>query len=259
MKKLRIIFGTKCNLNCKYCYQSHSNDEISYEVLDKIIENINNSNEEFFIHLFGGEPLLYLDKIFYLLDRIEYKKHIFCISTNGVLKENFKKLENKLGYPVLNLLSNKENKDYSKLNEKSAFRWIATKDNLDELEEKVDWLIKEYGNNFSIYCNFYEKWTTQDLERINKLEGKGIKILKPQYNNSFPCNSINITTVNWNGDLLLCHRKLDSIIGNIFKDNLKESSNKECVFKDDIKRNFLLKNNDIDTRSLCEQDIVFYC
>lgn len=265
VKNLKIIFGMNCNLKCDYCYQEHSNNEISYEILDLLIQKINKSNDEFYIHLFGGEPLLYTEKILYLLDRVDITKHHFSISTNGILKENFKKIENKLGYPIPNLLSNKKGIGYEKLNEESAFRFVLTKDNISELEEKLEWFLNEYGENFSIQCNFYEKWDKELLERVEVIENRiltkysNIRILKPIVQGEILCNCKSII-LNWNGDYLVCHRDTTKIIGNIYKDELKTSKNKECIFKDKILENFISISTIAKTAiNLCEYDIVFYC
>lgn len=264
MQNLKIIFGTKCNLNCDYCYQKHDNNEISQEVLDKIIEKINLNNESYNIHLFGGEPLLYLDKIFYLLDRIDIKKHNFGISTNGTLINEFRQLEEKLGYPIRNLISNKNNGNYEKLNENSQFRFILTKNNLEELERKLDWFLEYYGNDFSIYCNFYEEWTEDLLNRVEVIERKAhlnyprVRILKPQTTKNTPCNCRSII-VNWNGDYLKCHRDPNKIIGNIFNDEFIVSNNTECVFKNDIQKNFVRTMSNTEEMTCCDYDAVFYC
>lgn len=264
MKQLKIIFGTKCNLNCEYCYQIDKCNDMSDEVLDKIIEEINKSEEQFSIHLFGGEPLIYIDKILYLIDNIDRYKHKFSISTNGTLIDNFRLLEQKLGYFIPNLLSNKEGGSYEKLNMRSQFRFIVTKDNISELEKKLDWFLQEYGNNFSIYCNFYESWTQEMLDRINVIEEKVrknfpyLRILKPQVAKDILCNNHSVI-VNWNGDLLTCQRNEKGVIGNIMQDGLKCSTNKECIFKKDIQTNFIMSNNEEVVDNLCDLDAVFYC
>lgn len=263
MQNLKIIFGTKCNLNCDYCYQKHDNNEISQEVLDKIIEKINSSNEKYYIDFFGGEPLLYLDKIFYFLDKINIKEHSFTITTNGTLIDEFKKLEEKLGYSIPNLLSNKNNKNYKKLNDNSYFRFILTKDNLEELEKKLEWFLEYYGNKFSIYCNFYEDWTQDLLDRINIIEKKiqqsnrKIKILKPQFSEKILCGFKSVI-VNWNGDYLMCHREPNKVLGNVFTDDFISSNNTECVFKEKIQNNFI-KTIETTDESYCDYDAVFYC
>lgn len=264
MKCLKIILGTKCNLHCDYCYQKHDDNTISKEVLDAIVDNINSSNEKYVIHLFGGEPLLYLDQIFYLLDRIDISKHSFSISTNAVLKDNFRKLEEKLGIEVANLLSNKSNKDYFKLNSKSNFRYVTTKSNLDELKSNLDYFLQEYKDKFSIFCNFYEKWDIEHLKRIEEIEKRArtvvpnITVLKPVIQDKITCGCKNII-VNYNGDLLACHRDQKKIIGNILKDGFVISNNAECIFKEEILNNFISQEIESNRMSVCEYDIVFYC
>lgn len=93
-----IYFTTECNFDCDYCYERKSRSKLKSPIIptkkelenivDKIIED-NNGNLS--LTLFGGEPLLELDLIKYVLDycKIKYGKPFpCCLVTNGVLLKN---------------------------------------------------------------------------------------------------------------------------------------------------------------------------
>lgn len=78
----------RCNLNCVHCCRGDAqNKDISYEVIDNLIENIETCN---IINITGGEPLLAIDKIKYLVDRINSTNttvNELYMVTNGTLKD----------------------------------------------------------------------------------------------------------------------------------------------------------------------------
>jgi len=87
-----IYITSGCNLNCEYCYEKENrpNYVMSDEEIDSYFEYLNeNSLSYSHIVLFGGEPLLCLDKIEYIVDKIvnKYsdKKYSVSMNTNGLL------------------------------------------------------------------------------------------------------------------------------------------------------------------------------
>jgi len=76
MKNKIIYFTTSCNLKCSYCYEreeyEHVQDKvISYERLDEIINEIVQEKDQIgCIILFGGEPLLAHEQLFYFLKKL---------------------------------------------------------------------------------------------------------------------------------------------------------------------------------------------
>jgi len=93
-----IEFTKQCNLRCPYCYQGTwgRTGQISTETLDKLYEYIKKCCEyhnysSVRLSLFGGEPLLQKNKIFYIYDKIKefcYKKDIYLktfLTTNALL------------------------------------------------------------------------------------------------------------------------------------------------------------------------------
>lgn len=81
-----ISITNQCNLHCSYCYETHLNSKygsISNQVMHDVSDFINNRNDAGIIYIFGGEPLLYKEKVKYLCNSIHAKK--FVITTNGTL------------------------------------------------------------------------------------------------------------------------------------------------------------------------------
>jgi|GEM_PF-5804246 len=84
---LTILLTMKCNYGCDYCYEKHAPyPELSTEELDKKVEEILNKFDTIrTVQFFGGEPLLRLKTIRYLLlnELVMSKKTV--IQTNGSL------------------------------------------------------------------------------------------------------------------------------------------------------------------------------
>ena len=81
-----ISLTNKCNLRCSYCYERHLNTEYGYitpPTMHKITEFINQRSDAGTVYLFGGEPLLYKDKVKFFCDNLKAKQ--FVITTNGTL------------------------------------------------------------------------------------------------------------------------------------------------------------------------------
>ena len=89
-KRLYIIFSTRCNLRCVYCFQNEqrrTGSSIDKEDLYSLVRNFQNDINE--IVLFGGEPLLLenMDVIEGLLSEFDYLK--FICFTNGNFDRSF--------------------------------------------------------------------------------------------------------------------------------------------------------------------------
>lgn len=74
-----VMLGNRCNQNCSYCYQDKTLSEFVFD--ERIIKTVDNSERVMF---YGGEPLLYLDIIEYIVKRLTPKRFI-NITTNGTL------------------------------------------------------------------------------------------------------------------------------------------------------------------------------
>ena len=240
----KLILGTDCNLNCKYCYQKHCKNEMSYEVIDKFLERFNALPGVHHINFFGGEPFLYMEKMLYILKRID-QKHDVSVTTNGTFRKEFYELEKAWGKPIWNLLSNKEHGNYHKLNEFSSFRWLVSHESLKELtDETVRFLAKEYGRNLDFKYILTEKWTEEDVERMEAIQKIIQGIIAPDFfidlpvnaNVKYTCLARNMNCfINWNGNYLSCHRCPQSIIGNIFTGDFQYANNALCIDENNLK------------------------
>ena len=88
-----IDITTKCNMNCFYCLRHFENsgdnisDEILIRILDYIVEYYRLIKKPITIQPWGGEPLIALEKIFFIDDYLKkagVRFHLL-IQTNGIL------------------------------------------------------------------------------------------------------------------------------------------------------------------------------
>ena len=89
-KKVRLMMGTNCNLNCSYCSQEKTDIEYSISDCSNILNVLSKIKEPIsIIEFWGGEPLAYIKYIKILVDLIrsdrKYDKTEFAIITNGYL------------------------------------------------------------------------------------------------------------------------------------------------------------------------------
>lgn len=84
---IEIDLGKRCNLNCKYCIQ-HGNNVRDIPLNDRIfpwLESIANASDyKIQLTLMGGEPLLYMDTIKKIVDRLG-NRFDYVFVTNGSL------------------------------------------------------------------------------------------------------------------------------------------------------------------------------
>lgn len=87
IKTFEIILSNVCNLECKYCFVNQESLIMSQDDLEltlNFIKDYPNKDIEFVLHLFGGESLLHIDKIKYIIENFPFKNKII-IFTNGIL------------------------------------------------------------------------------------------------------------------------------------------------------------------------------
>lgn len=240
MINLIIQLGYKCNLNCAYCYQNKykNNDEMSKDVMDKIIEKVNARDDVYRIHFLGGEPFLYYEKMLYIIDNIKKKNVTYSVATNGMFKKEFYELQEKLGYELDNLLSNKPELGFNKLNNNSSFRFVATVDNCIQLTDTIiDFLVNEYGNKIEILYDASKKWDKLhhdfmvDVKKKfeNRLKEEMFKMGLPESNITFEC-CCDSTVIDTNGNFLYCDRIRTNTVGNIFENEFVAQEKRECIY-----------------------------
>ncbi len=157
-----ISLTNRCNLRCTYCYERKLNTELgsmSDEITDYTINFIKQKNNADIVYLFGGEPLLYKDKIKTFACSI--KSNYCVITTNGMLlDEEFIKwcMDNNV---MINL--SHDGMDCSA-------RGIKT----EELNEKLKILL-EYQPNTLVQMVYEEKNLDRLAENIMYFKNMGVK------------------------------------------------------------------------------------
>lgn len=99
---ITICISESCNFSCRYCYENAKDKKriISNKTIDQLIEYLNRQKETFSsinVTLYGGEPLLSKERIFYLHNKLQLldKKIVYSMITNGYLLtlESYKELQ----------------------------------------------------------------------------------------------------------------------------------------------------------------------
>jgi uncharacterized protein len=86
-KKIKIVLGHGCNYRCVYCLQDDLSSKSHFKefsVVDDIKRNLDFTQLER-IELWGGEPLLYWDKIKKIIEAFDRPKLVWSMVTNGTL------------------------------------------------------------------------------------------------------------------------------------------------------------------------------
>lgn len=86
-----IMLGSGCNFQCRYCMQHTESaelkplpEEINEDIFEFIEEIADNQKSPLKIQFYGGEPLVYYDKLKYITEKLKHNKNInFCIISNG--------------------------------------------------------------------------------------------------------------------------------------------------------------------------------
>lgn len=110
-----IELTRRCNLNCKHCMRGDAqNIDISYDVLDKVFDNMNGVQKLSFT---GGEPFLAKDKMIYILNKIMENNIIICefsVITNGtIIDEEITDTYKRFFYYMKNWYERIYNKEFS--------------------------------------------------------------------------------------------------------------------------------------------------
>jgi len=77
----------KCNMQCKYCYETDKTSEYTWDEIKYTLDNIIKYNKEFNLEFLGGEPCLEPE---YIRRTVEYLTHLgininYTITTNGTI------------------------------------------------------------------------------------------------------------------------------------------------------------------------------
>ena len=160
-----IMLGHACNLNCKYCLQHDVvnvafGNEINPNVYHFIIDIARNQNRKLFLQFYGGEPLVYFDKIKEFINGLienDVPNNVsFSMITNGKLID-----EDKIDFL---------NKHFSNITISWDGRSSVVTRGYNAFEENKDNIFKL--NNFTISgvisaYNYIEDYMI-DCEQLNK-------------------------------------------------------------------------------------------
>lgn len=97
MLRIELNIGTLCNFKCKYCFENTPNKKtlqtsISYETVERFCEYIKyidrTYNKDMYLVIFGGEPLLQINVLFYIIKQISKCFKDITIVSNGYFIAN---------------------------------------------------------------------------------------------------------------------------------------------------------------------------
>ena len=154
-----ICLGYSCNFRCSYCFQQYSDIQYKFNTMDnhtisKICEYIKylitKKNKKLLVVFYGGETLIFLDKIKVFIDKLKDVEQIvqFAIATNGslILKRKDKLLDIK---KTLN--STRENKRFfTMVSYDYCLQNNRKKDTYQLIRDGITWL---YNNDFFVITN----------------------------------------------------------------------------------------------------------
>ena len=86
--KIGLVLSTTCNMECSYCYLEGSESQTSLDIktIDQVMAYLFDQHPSIVcIHVFGGEPTLYIKELFYLLNFLEKEciPFIAHVNSNG--------------------------------------------------------------------------------------------------------------------------------------------------------------------------------
>lgn len=209
MKAINIWVTTKCNLDCEYCYEHNIKDKLSISEKDitwlvEFVGFFSKNEPKVAVNFHGGEPLLYIDIIEEICNRLEIIRDnwILSLTTNGTLisKDNIKTIKKHSINLSVSIDGTKEN--HNKLrkyhNKAGSYdkciqgikmalsesidirgRMTVTPDNCEQLYENIISINSLGIKNIVAVPNLYdEEWTDnmvfkieEDIKRLKQKRG----------------------------------------------------------------------------------------
>lgn len=194
-----IDFTTKCNLNCYYCLRHFpdSGETISIEQLDRILNFIiaycrKNNFSDISVQPWGGEPLIAIDKIFYMQDYL-LDAGVFpriSIQTNGLLitDEICRKLKERNISVGVSIDGCAEIQDFHRK------KWNGEK-TFEIVSDNIKTLKKYYGENFGT-ISVNSKYSLPYIEKSLDVFAKEIGVRSVKMNLMHPnCDEFDLSSV----------------------------------------------------------------
>ncbi len=192
-----------CNMNCGYCYEgskkqnNYMKEDTAEAVVNWMIKTAASMEKEFYhVRFHGGEPLLNMEIIKYIIDRLDNQKafrFIYEITTNAycLREEDAEYLAGHMSSVSVSLDGNKKTNDRNRLNFLGESTFENVLHNAGILKEKFEYLLirmtvgaktgKYLAENVHfllqegfVYIDaevdvFDSEWT---VEEVNKLENE---------------------------------------------------------------------------------------
>lgn len=183
--QLVYIITYDCNLRCKYCDVFKKKDSISLWIIKKSVDFLKNTNFKIDkVKFFWWEPLLYKDKIGYLVSNLPKREEIsFYLTTNSTLIDEefvkFSKKENlnltfSIDWDEKTTWANRVLKDWTNLskiiieNTKTysdvvRVNQVVTSKNVKDFFENFKFIYVLWVRRFNFLPEYYSPWTKQSL------------------------------------------------------------------------------------------------
>lgn len=148
MVNYELILTDNCNRNCSFCYVKKTGYIETKENIQKFIDIVKkeqNENSQFEITFFGGEPILNLDGLKYVIESFaNYKNCKLSLITNGDMIEllyNYEYLSSlHVNLTAYDIFTNKEkylaiNENLKEKVKELIFQYTFTENNIDQIDE----------------------------------------------------------------------------------------------------------------------------
>jgi len=182
---------TRCNLNCKYCYEGKNKYEksMSKDVVDRAIEytldyfkDRETDKKELIVPIHGGEPFLEFGTIKYVVKKFREQcdkkstKLLFCTTTNGTLLN-----DEMIDFIVKEMIDVTVSIDGTKKTHDKMRPFKSGEGSHDIVLKNVYKLIK-YKPNIRIRMTFDSDTVCSLFEDIKYLIDRGFKVIVPAPN-----------------------------------------------------------------------------
>lgn len=164
IKNFTVYPTNRCQLNCDYCMNVNSNEDMTLETARKVVEIANNGSVES-VTFFGGEPLINFKIIKYFVENLR-ENIIIRLTTNAILLQgeiaDFLSSHKKVRVQIsLDPDMKKRSGNYEELILDNVKKFIEKNKGIDRIIEVNSVIRKE---NFEYYKNYYYKFLINELE-----------------------------------------------------------------------------------------------
>jgi len=243
IQNLDVELTTKCNLKCPYCYLGTNIErkDMSSETIDLLVKFIEKFGKGTSIAIFGGEPLIVLDKVKELINKTNKIASRYTILSNGTIgneeiqnyvKENHIRVQRSVdGCLEAQEISRKGT--YDTIKDKSKFFYKGIFRRMTIIPETAKYLhksfieqVKDGARNFIMWPVYEMSWSEEQLnEFCSEMWKIGYEIIKhykqgrrlyfqqiskcsthSKENQVFCNKGKSSLAINYEGYVFLCHR-----------------------------------------------------